>query len=229
MASTMPARTEVPSDELFNELGQDYEDAFAHDAGLLDIIQHLLELLPPQANVLDCGSGTGKPVAYTISNSGHRLHGIDVAQNMVDLARKKVPNATFEKASMLEYKPTNLLDGVIAMFSLFQLTRKDITSMAHKWYGWLQPGGLLLLGIIAAEDCNLDSKVFDSDGKCATGVQTWFMKRPISVTLFTKAGWNDLLEDMGFELLHTKISAFAPPPNSGAAQETHYFIIARKP
>ncbi|KAL9044166.1 MAG: hypothetical protein Q9214_002676 [Letrouitia sp. 1 TL-2023] len=225
----MPAQTEVPSDELFNELGQDYEDAFAHNAGLLDIIQQLLELLPPQANVLDCGSGTGKPVAYTITDSGHRLHGIDVAQNMVDLARKKVPNATFEKAEMLEYKPVNLLDAVIAMFSLFQLTRMDITSMAHKWYEWLQPGGLLLLGTIGAEDCNLDLKVFDSDGKCATGVQTWFMNRPISVTLFTKAGWNDLLKDVGFELLHTKISAFAPPPNSGTTQETQYFIVAKKP
>ncbi|KAI4210044.1 MAG: hypothetical protein LQ351_007094 [Letrouitia transgressa] len=225
----MPARTEVPSDELFNELGQDYEDAFAHNAGLLDIIHQLLELLPPQANILDCGSGTGNPVAFTITNSGHRLHGIDVAQNMVDLARKKVPNATFEKASMLEYKPVDLVNGIVAMFSLFQLTRTDITSMAHKWYEWLQRGGLLLLGVIGAEDCNLDSEVYDSDGKCATGVQTWFMKRPISVTLFTKAGWNDLLKGVGFELLHTKTSAFTPPPSSGASQEIHYFIIARKP
>ncbi|KAL9610494.1 MAG: hypothetical protein Q9167_004803 [Letrouitia subvulpina] len=225
----MPPETVVPSDELFNDLGQDYEDAFAHNAGLLDIIQQLLELLPPQANVLDCGSGTGIPVAHTITDSGHRLHGIDVAENMIDLARKKVPNATFEKANMLEYKPANHLDGAIAMFSLFQFTRTELTSMAHKWYEWLQPGGLLLLGAIGAEDCNLDSKVFDSDGKCATGVQTWFMKRPISVTLFTKAGWNDLLEDVGFRLLHTKTSVFAPPPSAGASQETQYFIIARKP
>ncbi|KAL8744244.1 MAG: hypothetical protein Q9190_003488 [Brigantiaea leucoxantha] len=227
MASQMPSDTVVQSDDLFNGLGQEYEDAFAHNSGLLDTVRQLVDLLPRNSFVLDCGSGTGRPVAQIITESGHRLHGIDVAQTMVDLASKQIPSATFEKANMLEYVPLNKIDCVIAVFSLFQLTRAEISLMVQKWHDWLRPDGLMLIGSIGAEDCHLDSMTYDSDGKCATGVEP-FMNRRISVTLFTKASLNSLLEDAGFTLLHTRTSPFSPPPSYGVPEELHYYVMARK-
>ena len=48
--------------EFYSNLGKRYEDAYGHNAGLQRMVQRSLDLLPPNASVLDCGCGTGKLV-----------------------------------------------------------------------------------------------------------------------------------------------------------------------
>ena len=88
-----------------------------------------------------------------IAESGRKVNGIDLSQKMVELSTKQVPTGSFKKVNMLHYHPTDHLNGVIAMLSLFELTREEISSMADKWFQWLQPNGILLIGVFEAEDC----------------------------------------------------------------------------
>ena len=154
----------IPSDDFFNEIGVEYEEAFGHDAGLRQIVQRFLEMLPANTYVLDCGCGTGKPVAGLIVESGRRVHGIDLSQNMVNLSRKQVPGGSFERTNMLDYSPTEDFHGIIAMLSLFELTREEVTTMAAKWFQWLCPNGMLLIGVFGAEDCETTPEMYDRDG-----------------------------------------------------------------
>ncbi len=229
MGASLPSKAIIPSDEFYNQIGQQYEDAFGHDEGLHKIIQRLLGLLPADALVLDCGCGTGKPVAHIITAAGRPLQGIDLSQTMVELSQKQVPQGTFERCNMLEYSPNKEFGGIVAMLSLFELSREELTSMARKWFQWLQPNGHLLIGVFGAEDCETASEMYDLDGQCASGIEFTFMAHRVSMTLFTKAGWCKMLEEAGFEVVHRETDVFAPPPAAVCDDEPHYFVIARKP
>ena len=218
----------VSSEEFFNQVGIQYEEAFGHDAGLHRIIQRFLEQLPKDARVLDCGCGTGKPVAHMIAESGRKVDGIDLSQKMVELSSKQVPTGSFKKCNMLHYQPMDHLNGIVAMLSLFELTREEISLMADKWFQWLQSGRYLLIGVFRAEDCDTTPEMYDSDGQYAIGIPFTFMNHKVSTNLFTKAGWNALLKEAGFEIIHTETDIFQPPQSAICDDEPHYYVIARK-
>lgn len=176
--------------EFYSKLGMQYEKFYGHDAQHHEIISRFLDLLPASdAQVLDCGCGTGKPVSHMVAARGHRLCGIDVSETMIDLSRKKVPTGSFECANMLEYEaPANNFHGIVVSLSLFELGREEITSMVSKWFRWLQPSGLLLLVVNGADDHETTPDIYDSDGECARGILPRFMNRTVATTLFTKQG-----------------------------------------
>lgn len=197
--------------------------------GLQKMVQKYLSMLPTSARVLDCGTGTGKPVAKAIVTSGRHVHGIDMSPGMVSLSRKAVPSGTFEVVNMLEYAPTVSYDGVVASLSTFELTRQELTTMSHRWFQWLRPGGLLLINTFGAEDCaQVKPENYDDDRECANKVEWKFMGNTVLVTLFTKAGWQSLLGKAGFEIVHTEGDMFTPPAYSNCDPEPRHYIIAKK-
>lgn len=94
----------VSAETLFNYLGKRYEDAYANSPNLESVIQNDLDGLKPGSLVLDVGCGTGKPVAAMVASAGHVVYGIDVAEEMVKIARSQV-QGTFEKADLRKYNP----------------------------------------------------------------------------------------------------------------------------
>lgn len=126
---------------VYNDLGRDYEDAFGHQPEVGATLEHLLTLLPAEANVLDLGSGTGWPVAATIADAGHRLTGYDVSDTMVRLARDRVPAASFERADMrlLDFEPGRW-DAVLTFFSMLQIPCQEQDTMLTRLVSWLALG-----------------------------------------------------------------------------------------
>lgn len=228
MEESQPSQPMNSDEKFWTDLGIQYEAAFGHDTVLHNVIQDYLKKLPTSARVLDCGSGTGKPVAAAIDESGRHVHGIDMSAGMVSLSRKAVPSGSFEIANMLEYAPTVSYDGVIASLSIFELTRQELTSMAQKWSQWLKPGGLLLINTFPAEVCSqVKAGNYDADGECANKVEWRFMGNTVLITLLTKAGWKVLLEKAGFEIVHTEEDLFTPAA-ADCDQEPRYYITAKK-
>ena len=220
----------ISTQDFYNEVGKRYEEAYGHDAGLHKIVRQFLSLLPPDASVLDCGCGTGKPVSSLIAESGRQPYGIDFSLTMVELSKKQVPQGIFQCCNMLEYAPPPAsFGGIIANLSLFGLSRAELTSMAQKFFQWIQSGGFLLIGVFGAEDIETKPEQYDADGECASGVENTFMAHRVSMTLFTKSGWNKLLEGAGFEIVQTGTDVFVPPTAAECDDDPHYFVIAKKP
>ncbi|KAG8531937.1 uncharacterized protein KY384_003573 [Bacidia gigantensis] len=226
----LPGEPFVSSESLFNALGKDYEDVFGHDAGLLRVVERFISYLSPDARVLDCGSGTGKPVAHMIASANRSVHGIDLSEAMIELSRKQVPTATFEQCNMLSYSPPpGSFGGATASLSLFELTRAQLTTMVANWARWLRPGGYLLIATMGAEDVEgTREEMYDEDGECASGIPFTFMGSRVYLTLFTKKGWERLLEGAGFEIVETQRDLFSPPKEAKCDEEKHLFLIARK-
>ena len=231
--SEAPPPLQAPlSPSFWSSLGLSYQQAFAEDPALIAAVRKFLSHLPPSSHILECGCGTGIPIAHTITSSGHRYHGIDMAPGMVELCRQQVPDAcSLEVVNMLSYSPSRSFDGVVASLSFFELKYEEQVQMAGKWAGWLREGGVFLLSTITAEESQdgygeQTEGVFDRENGCVRDIPTAFMGNRITVTLFTQRGWVRLLEGVGLEILSTDTDLFVPKVGSS---EPRFYVIARKP
>ena len=106
--------------------------------------QHLPE---PPADVLDVGCGTGT-LTLLLAESGHRVHGVDLAPNMVAAALAKVAAAgviaTAEVGDAADPpgRP-GAYDVVLTRHVLWALP--DPSAALARWARLLRPGGRMLL------------------------------------------------------------------------------------
>ncbi|WP_103350853.1 class I SAM-dependent methyltransferase [Amycolatopsis sp. CA-128772] len=200
--------------EVFDALGLSYEHAFrtatAHRAALTD----LLDALPPEARVLDLGSGTGRPTAELLVAAGHDVTGYDVAPKMVEIARSQVPAARFELGDMRELSfPDGTWDTITAFFSMLQLPRAEQETMLARVAAWLKPGGVLVFATVPAD---------------VDGVDIVFMGHPVRASSFAAGALKELLRAAGLEVVRVEEAEFVPD-HPGAGPEPHVYLTARKP
>jgi len=101
----------------------------------------------PPVDVLDLGCGTGS-LTVLLAEAGHRVHGVDLAPNMIAAARAKVAEAgvtaTFEIGDAADPpgRP-GAYDVVLTRHVLWALP--DPSVALSRWARLLRPGGRLLL------------------------------------------------------------------------------------
>jgi len=227
MAEPSKSEARAVDGQFWSDLGMKYEEAYGQDDALVMVVQKWLSLLPPAASVLECGCGTGKPIARTIADGGYRYHGIDLASGMVALCQRQVPEGSYEVVNMLDYVPKIEYDGAVASLSHLELSPQEHVEMARKWFEWLRPGGFMLLSTIDGEDW-YGAKSFDPETGSASGMENVFLGNKIIITMFTQKGWRKLLEDAGFDVVYIETDLFKPKAKD-APEEPRYYIIAKKP
>jgi ubiquinone/menaquinone biosynthesis C-methylase UbiE len=200
--------------ELFDELGKDYETAFAGLTAQREEIGWLLDELPKKAKVLDVGCGTGRPTAELLSAAGHEVTGYDVSPRMVEIARVQVPAARFEVADLRTLtQPSESWDAVIAFYPLLQMTRAEIDAALASFADWLKPGGFFLLATVPVDVENVD---VDFLGRTAAGVSSY----PQEV-------FRQRLTDLGLDVVRERMLEFQPN-HMEAGPELDLFMAARK-
>lgn len=65
-----------------------------------DYVDTLLAGLPTPSLILDLGCGTGRPIAESLLSKGHHVTGVDQAEALLDLARRRFPDATWIASSI---------------------------------------------------------------------------------------------------------------------------------
>ena len=224
-STTTTTETQAWDLEFYTNFAARYHEHFRHDKVLGEVVRSFVSKLPANAQVIECGPGTGIAAA-TIVDSGCHLHGIDQSEGMLAICRQRVPAGTFEVADMLKYSvPDSKYDGVVASLSLFELSKQETAAMMQKWHGWLRPGGLLLIGTWDPERQGVSPDKYDADG-CATKLPYEFMDHTVYNTLFTQTAWKTMLEKAGFEVVLTESDSFKPEGN--CIVEERYYITAKK-
>ncbi|MGC0422689.1 class I SAM-dependent DNA methyltransferase [Embleya sp. AB8] len=202
-----------PAAALFDEVGATYETVFADMPAQLAALDWLIAELAPGSKVLDIGSGTGRPAAEKLAEAGHRVTGIDVSATMVELARARVPGATFEQTDVRDLVDDDgAWDAVCAFFSFLQLPRADLDAQLERLGARLAPGGLLAFATVPAE---------------ADGVEIDWLGHRFRVT---SHGADELLMRLraaGLEIVHHAVTVYHPK-HPTAGPEEQLVVHARK-
>lgn len=130
--------------QICNEIADDYLEEYNEPS---DHIEVFVKSLPDGSKVLDLGCGPGVDTAH-LASKGFKVHAIDGAANMIALARKQAPDATFETGDMrkLDYGHEQY-DGIIASYSLIHIPKADIPELFTRLVDALKPSGLLFIGL----------------------------------------------------------------------------------
>jgi SAM-dependent methyltransferase len=87
-------------EDLADHLGSAY-DRYAHTKGTVQEVDHVVAALglQPGARVLDVGCGTGRH-AHELARRGVSVHGIDISERFIDIARSRTDHALSEDQNL---------------------------------------------------------------------------------------------------------------------------------
>lgn len=128
-------------------------------AGYKDVLNYIYKQVRAQncANILDIGFGTGI-LTTQLYNVGCSITGIDFSSNMIDIAKKKMPNATLIKWDFSKGLPDVIknshFDYIISTYSIHHLTHKEKISFIESLANLLKVKGKILIGDISFETIN---------------------------------------------------------------------------
>jgi len=161
--------------------------------------------------VFDLGCGPGH-ISNHLGGLGLRPHGLDLSPSMIEIARRLHPELVFEVGDMMESRwPPDTLGGVIALYSLINLTRPDVPVVLGRLAEGLVGGGPLLVAVHHGEGESHEVELF---GRPV----------PMTVTLFTADEMGGYLAGAGFLIVETE----ARGPYPGEYQSARVYVLATR-
>lgn len=130
--------------DTYNHIASKYADTYFDDTEDIPAIDEFLERLTPGANILDAGCGVGQFTKY-MRTKGFSVVSIDASDEMLAIAKSKVPDGAFRKMDMrhLTFGP-NSFHGILAAYSLIHIPESEIHDTLVGFHRVLAPGGFLL-------------------------------------------------------------------------------------
>ncbi len=95
-------------------------------------------------NLMDMACGTGSHANFLKDN--FKVTGVDINEDMLEIARKKVPEADFILGNMKELKLENKFDIIICIFSAihYNIDCNELKNTLTSFYNHLEDGGVLI-------------------------------------------------------------------------------------
>ncbi len=117
-------------------------DPTGSDAALID---DLLDLLPPDPDVLDVGCGDG---ARTLANLPDGSVGLDISRRGLTLASETAPAARLVQGELSELPARDgRFDAITAYYAVFHVPRADHPRVYKEFTRVLRPRGWLLMTV----------------------------------------------------------------------------------
>ncbi|WP_211241008.1 class I SAM-dependent DNA methyltransferase [Pseudonocardia spinosispora] len=197
----------------FDAIGAAYDDAFPDKEGQLAAGAWLVDSLPAGSRVLDLGCGTGVPTARQLTDAGLDVLGIDLSARMVELARQRVPSATFRLLDIADLRPgAESFAGVAAFFSLLMLPRAEIPEALATVRQVLGAGGLLTLSMVEAD---VDYQPIP------------FLGQTIRVSGYRFDDLCAIVAAAGFDIVGTDTRTYAPAVGGAPPEQQHFLRCQR--
>lgn len=121
-----------------------YDDTYDRFIGLIE---------KEEAKVLEIGCGPGNITRYLLTKRpGLHIDAIDIAPNMIELARQNVPGASFQVMDCRDLdKLTDRYDAVVCGFALPYLSKEDSEKLFTDAAALLVKGGVAYFSAIEGE------------------------------------------------------------------------------
>jgi len=171
------------------------------------------EMSPAGALILDAGCGPGNITRYLLQQRpDFRIDGIDVAPNMVELARKNNPAASFRVLDIrLVASLDKTYDGIVCGFCLPYLTQEDYLKFITDIPAIVKENGWLYISLVAGDPAQSGLK---TNGN---GDRVYFHYYDLDQLIRE-------MEGQGFE----KLRLFEVDYPKGGNKEMHTAVIFRK-
>jgi len=170
-----------------------------HRRELLDFMARL----PGGGRVLDAGCGSGK-VAASLLRRGLSVTGIDISSGMLSLASRVAVGATLRRMDLRRMRfPRASFDGVLCLYALIHVPRRDHARALRGFRRVLRTGGLLLI-VMGRDDLAHD---FDE-----------FLGIPMYWSHYDGERNRELLSEAGFSVLWSR--------NVGPRGDRHLWAFA---
>lgn len=144
-------------------------------AGYKDVLNYIYNQVREQSSpsILDIGFGTGI-LTTQLYNIGCNVTGIDFSNNMIDIAKKKMPNALLINWDFTNGIPEGIInckfDYIISTYAIHHLTDEEKVKFIILLSNLLNANGKVLIGDISfetrkeLEECNNRYKeIWDND------------------------------------------------------------------
>ncbi len=140
-------------------------------AGYKDVLNYIYNQAKEQigSNILDIGFGTGI-LTNQLYNYGYNITGIDFSSNMIDIAKKKMPDALLINWDFAKGLPEKIrsckFDYIISTYAIHHLTDEEKIKFIKSLANLLNTNGKTLIGDISfetrkeLEECNNIYKEF---------------------------------------------------------------------
>lgn len=186
--------------DTYNKIAERYTDKYFSDDTDFPYLDKFLSFLPKNSKILDIGSGPGNFSEYIYSKD-FVVEGIDLSDEMIKIARKKVPQVKFQLMDMRDIKYLdNYFNGLICLYSLIHISSNDIPSTLNGFNRILKSDGYIFLITQAGEPDRVVKEAL-SEGD------------DMFINFFTRKRLKDFLENAGFEVISQKekqkVSAFS--------------------
>ena len=131
----------------YNKIAQKYTEEFFDDWSEKECLDQFLSTVKKGGKILDAGCGPGNFAKYFF-NHGFEVQGIDLSEEMIKIARSKVPEVQFDLMDMreLNYNEESF-NGVCAAYSLIHIPQKDIANTLMGFNRILENDGILFLAL----------------------------------------------------------------------------------
>ncbi|WP_026450683.1 class I SAM-dependent methyltransferase [Aequorivita capsosiphonis] len=138
----------------WNKVAKIYQEKFMILDLYNDTYDSFLDLMQnPNSSVLEIGCGPGNITNYLLSkNANLKIKGIDISENMIELAKKNNPTAEFEVMDCREIDSLNTkFDAVICGFCIPYLSQSDCEKLIADCKNLLNNAGILYLSFVAGD------------------------------------------------------------------------------
>ncbi|MFD0964997.1 class I SAM-dependent DNA methyltransferase [Pseudofulvibacter geojedonensis] len=167
------------------------------------------------ASLLEVGCGPGNVTKYILDRRpNYNILGIDIAKNMITLAKNNNPSADFKIMNALDIDKLNQkFNGIISAFCFPYLSKEEVFTFIKKCSALLLPNGLLYISTM--EDLYANSRYITSSSGKNTAYQYFHEKEYI----------RDYLNQNSFEILKMVNQDYI---SEGKVKANDLIIIAKK-
>jgi predicted TPR repeat methyltransferase len=134
--------------DTYNKSAKELAEQFAGIGSRTDDIELALRLAgnKTDARVVEIGCGDGRDAEEIVARVG-RYEGVDPSEGLLEIARERLPEASFVKASATSYNYPQNIDVVFAFASLLHVDREELKEVFTKVTDSLVQGGIFYISL----------------------------------------------------------------------------------
>ncbi len=129
----------------YNKIADIYTDRYFDISPDQPLVDRFLDLLEPEAKILDVGCGPGNFTQYLVSQ-GFQVEGIDLSEGMLASARGHLPHVPLQNMDLRDLTyPDNSFDGIFSAYSLIHVPAAEINKTLLGFHRVLTENGYLFI------------------------------------------------------------------------------------